>query len=175
MAEIRSWSLRVVFKNNDSLRGAKTVQNVLIDILDIDSPSLTAAYDYWDNVRGEKFAPNLKEFKLEALPPAIIPRTTVVDFEGPPFDYRYRFFGTEVVRVAGMELTGKRYYADMIEGFGFANAQTFPTMIETRQPIATRTVWLSVKSLRYVTKTLRMPLSADSETVTGGVTVYQFE
>lgn len=165
----------MVFKNNDSLRGAKTVQNVLIDILDIDSPSLTAAYDYWDNVRGEKFAPNLKEFKLEALPPAIIPRTTVVDFEGPPFDYRYRFFGTEVVRVAGMELTGKRYYADMIEGFGFANAQTFPTMIETRQPIATRTVWLSVKSLRYVTKTLRMPLSADSETVTGGVTVYQFE
>ena len=68
MAEIRSWSLRVVFKNNDSLRGAKTVQNVLIDILDIDSPSLTAAYDYWDNVRGEKFAPSLKEFKLEALP-----------------------------------------------------------------------------------------------------------
>lgn len=165
----------MVFKYNDNLRGAKTVENVHIDILDIDSPSLTAVYEYWDDVRGEKFAPSLKEFKLEALPPAFIPRMTIVDFEGPPFDYLYRFFGTEVVRVAGMELTGKRYYADMIEGFGFANAQIFPIIIETRQPIAARTVWLSVKSLHYVTKTLRMPLSADGETVTGGVTIYQFE
>ena len=165
----------MVFKYNDNLRGAKTVENVHINILDIDSPSLTAVYEYWNDVRGEKFAPSLKEFKLEALPPAFIPRMTIVDFEGPPFDYLYRFFGTEVVRVAGMELTGKRYYADMIEGFGFANAQIFPTIIETRQPIAARTVWLSVKSLHYVTKTLRMPLSADGETVTGGVTIYQFE
>lgn len=165
----------MLFAQGDNLRGAKTLENLTVDIADIDSPLIQGACAHWNHVRGDKFAPTLAEFKLDDLAPSIIPYITIADFEGPPFDYRYRFFGTKVVEIAGMELTGKRYYADSIEGFGFANAQAFPVMIETRKPAATRTVWLSVKSLRYTATTLRLPLSADSKTVTGGVTVYHFE
>jgi hypothetical protein len=167
--------VQVAFTNNDNLRGAKTLENVQVEISKIDIPPLMEIYAYWRRVRGEKIAPSLRQFKLDELSPSIVPYTTIVDFEGPPFDYRYRFFGTMVVQVAGMELTGKRYYADNIEGFGFANSQIFPNMIETREPIATRTVWLSVKSLRYAATTLRLPLSSDGDSITGAVAVYFFE
>lgn len=163
------------FAQDDNLRGAKTLENVPVDISGIGSPLIQGAYAHWNQARNDKFAPTLAEFKLDDLDVSIIPSVTIADFEGPPFDYHYRFFGTKVVEIAGMELTGKRYYADNIEGFGFANAQAFPAMIETCKPAATRTVWLSVKSLRYTTTTLRLPLSADTKTVTGGVTVYHFE
>jgi len=165
----------LLFAQDNNLRGAKTLENLPVDIAGIDSLLIQGAWAHWNHVRGDKFAPTLVEFKLEDLDPSIIPHITIADFEGPPFDYRYRFFGTKVVEIAGMELTGKSYYADNIEGFGFANAQEYPAMIEKRKPAATRTVWLSVKSLRYTATTLRLPLSADTKTVTGGVTVYHFE
>jgi hypothetical protein len=98
----------------------------------------------------------------------------VVDFVGPPLDYFYRFFGSKMVEVSGMELTGKTYYADGIEGYGFVNAEIFPEMIAERRPICTRTHWISVRALHYATITVRLPISADGESVTSGVTVNQF-
>ena len=47
-------------------------------------------------------------------------------------------------------------------------------MIESRRPIASRTVWLSRKSIKYVSTILRLPLSEDGETVTNGVAAYHF-
>jgi len=167
--------LLLIFRHNDNLRGAKTLENLRVDISDVDIPPLLEVLDYWNRVRGEKFAPSLKEFKIDELAPSIIPCMTIVDFEVPPFDYRYRFFGSMVVQVAGMELTGKRYNADMIEGFGYVNAQIYPEMIEDPRPIVTRTTWLSLKSLQFIATTLRMPLSDDGKRVSGGVTVYNFE
>ena len=162
------------FAKDDNLRGAKTLEDLRIPLSEVDVPALAEVHAYWLDARGEKFAPTLQEFKLHDLAPAIIPYVTIVDFEGPPFDYRFRFYGTKIVEVSGLELTGKRYNADMIEGFGYANAQVFPVMIETRQPIVSRTTWLSVKSIRYVSTILRLPLSADGTGVSGGVTVYHF-
>ena len=172
-----SWRLKMqlTFKNGDSLRGAKTLENVQVEISEIGIPALAQVHDYWDKVRGDAFAPSLRQFKLYELAPETVPYVTIVDFEGPPFDYRFRFFGTGIVELAGMELTGKRYNADRIEGFGYAGAQVFPTMIDTRCPIASRTRWLSLKSLEYVSTILRLPLSDDGATVTHGVAVYHTE
>jgi hypothetical protein len=139
----------LVFKLNDNLRGAKTNKISRINVDDVNNRQLTEVYEYWSKVRSEKTAPSLREFKLEDLQPDIIPLVTIVDFSGPPFDYRYRFFGSKVVQAAGMELTGKSYYGDEIRGFGYENSQIFPTMIDERQPIVTRTIWSSVKSLQY--------------------------
>jgi len=98
----------------------------------------------------------------------------IVDFVGPPLDYYYRFFGSHMVEISGLELTGKRYYADNVEGYGFVNAKIFPIMIEERRPVVHRMTWISVKQLLYATTTVRLPLSADGQNVTGGVTVNQY-
>ena len=163
-----------IFEHDDNLRGAKTLEDKRIEISGIESPDLLAVHAYWETVRGEKFAPSLAEFNLIGLPADVIPFVSVVDFQAQPFDYRFRFYGTKLVEASGMELTGKWYNADHVEGFGFANAQTFPTMIESRRPVASRTVWLSRKSIKYVSTILRLPLSRDGEAVTNGVAAYHF-
>lgn len=164
-----------MYRFTDDLKVESIVNMARLDVGEIDFPLLVKVYEYWDRVRGEKFAPSLKEFHLDDLPPAIIPNMAVVDFIGPPLDFLYRFFGSAMVEASGMELTGKRYYADKVKGYGFVNAKMFPTMIEERRPIVSRTEWVSVKGLRYATTTVRMPLSADGTNVTGGVTVNQYQ
>ena len=159
----------------EDLKIATIIETVRLDIDAVEFPALVEVYRHWDSVRGGKFAPSLKEFRLEDLAPAIIPSMAVVDFIGPPLDFLYRFFGSQMVVVSGMELTGKRYFADKVEGYGFVNAKLFPVMIEERRPIVTRTKWISVKSLHYATTTVRLPLSADGENVTGGVTINQYQ
>ncbi len=164
-----------MYRFTDDLKAASILETTRVGVTEIDVPALTEVYDYWRQVRGAKFAPSLREFKLDELPPAIVPSMAVVDFQGPPLDYFYRFFGSKMVEISGMELTGKRYYADNVQGYGFVNAEVFPIMIEERQPIVTRTKWVSVKALLFITTTIRLPLSADGETVTGGVTANQFQ
>ena len=153
---------------------AYIVEKEILDLADLDDPELTAAFAYWDRVRRGRVGPPVGEFRLETLPPSIIPSIAVVDFLGPPIDFRYRFFGSHMVEVAGQELTGKRYFADNIKGFGFINAEMFPVMIDRRRPIYSRTRWISVKDLKFTTTSIRLPLSEDGETITGGVVVDRF-
>jgi hypothetical protein len=143
------------------------------DIVDLD---IYAAYKYWDDLRKGAIGPTQRQYKLEVLPPKLIPRMAIVDFIGPPQDYFYRFFGTAMAEAAGQELSGKFYIRDKIEGYGFVNARLFPIMIETRKPMFHRTVWESVKGVLLQTTSLRLPLSNDAQTVTGAVTanVYSF-
>lgn len=141
---------------------------------DIAALDIDAVCRQWDRVRGECFAPTLRAFRLDELPPALVPRMAIVDFVGPPLDYFYRFFGTGMTEIAGQELTGKTYYADKIEGYGFVNAKLFPVLIETKSPMFHQITWESVKGLLFVTTTARLPLSNDGSQVTGAITANVF-
>ncbi|MBO6948011.1 MAG: hypothetical protein JJ855_08525 [Rhodospirillales bacterium] len=136
---------------------------------------IMAAYRYWDEQRGGNFAPPRRSFRLEELPPRLIPYMAMIDFLGPPLDFYYRFFGGAMAEVSGRELTGKTYYADKIEGYGFVNARLFPILIERKTPMVHRTTWESVRGLRLVTVTLRLPLSNDGMNVDGAVTANSYE
>jgi hypothetical protein len=160
---------------HDDFKAARIVKSDFMDIADLDVPGLLKARDYWDDVRAGKVGPPRNKFRLEALPNDVIPCMAVVDFTGPPLDYHYRFFGTRMVDIAGQELTGRRYYADNIKGYGFVNAELFPIMIEKRKPICSRTQWVSVRGVDITTTTVRLPLSEDGQTVTGGVTANNFK
>lgn len=146
-----------------------------ITLDDIADMPIMAAYHYWDDRRGEDFAPPRKSFHLEELPPRLIPYMAMVDFLGPPLDFYYRFFGSAMAEVSGRELTGKTYYADKIEGYGFVNARLFPILIERKTPMVHRTTWESVRGIRLVTATLRLPLSTDGINVDGAVTANSYE
>ncbi len=98
----------------------------------------------------------------------------LVDILGPPLDFHYRFFGGKMVEVSGVELTGKTYYADRIEGYGFANAKLLPVMMTERVPMFTRTRWISVRGVPFQTITVRLPLSENGKSTTGGATVNRF-
>ena len=94
---------------------------------------------------------------------------------GDPPDHYYRFFGTGMVEIAGQDLTGRRYYADNISGYGFVNAELLPIMAERRAPVWTRVQWVSENGREMTTISVRLPLSEDGESVTGAVTANRFE
>jgi len=163
-----------MFESIRDQRVAYIVGKEILDLANLDDPGHIAALEYWDQVRRGRVGPPVGEFRLETLPAAIIPCMAIIDFLGPPVDFRYRFFGTHMVEVAGQELTGKCYYADKIKGFGFVNAEVFPVMIERRAPVYSRSCWISVKNLKFTTTSVRLPLSQDGDTISGAVVVDRF-
>ena len=153
---------------------ARIISATEIGAEDIAGLSIGYAFDYWRRVAQGRFAPPRVEFHLDDLPPEVIPCVTLVDFIGPPLDYYYRFFGTAMREVSGVELSGKRYYADGVEGYGFVNAKLFPQLIERRQPLFHRIEWESRNGVPFLTTSVRLPLSDDGAMVTGAVTANDF-
>lgn len=151
-------------------RMAKFLEQIEITSDDIAGKEIEAALTYWDKVRGERFAPARRELKLDELPSKLIPAIAIIDFVGDPIDYLYRFFGTTLVQVSGMELTGKRYFADEIKGYGFVNEKLLPEMIALKKPKFHIVRWQSIRGVTYETTSVRLPLSDDGETVTGAMT-----
>ncbi|MEX0693824.1 MAG: hypothetical protein WD075_05205 [Rhodospirillales bacterium] len=153
----------------------RIIESAEITRADVARLDINAAYLYWDALRQDAVGPPQSAFKLDALPPRLVPCLAVIDFVGPPLDYYYRFFGSSMVEAAGKELTGKTYYKDKVQGYGFVNARLFPVLIEQRQPLFHRTIWESVKRVRLQTTSLRLPLSNDGVTVTGAVTANDYK
>jgi hypothetical protein len=145
-----------------------------LDFTDIEIPPLIEVHNYWSAIRGDVIAPSLRNFRLEDLTPSILPYVVLVDFIGPPLDYYYRFFGSKMVEISGIELSGKTYFADKVDGYGFVNAEVFPQLIEEKAPIYTKTRWISVKGITQTTTTARLPFSNDGENITGAVSVNDF-
>ena len=141
-----------------------------ISVKDIAGESVEAAFDYWRSIKGDNIAPSRRAFKVDELPPKLVPSVAVIEFVGEPLDFLYRFFGTHLVHVAGMELTGKRYYADNIVGFGAINETLIPELIARREPIFHHFEWESTRGVVYESKAIRLPLSDDGENINGMVT-----
>ncbi len=158
---------------HDSL--GSVIESAEIDQSEVVELDIYAAFLYWDELRNGGIGPAQNEYKLEVLPPRLIPRMAVVDFVGPPLDFFYRFFGTAMAEAAGQELTGKNYYQDNIQGYGFVNARLFPILIKNRKPMFHRTIWESVKGVHLQTTSLRLPLSNDARNVTGAVTANDYK
>ena len=163
-----------MFLMKDDFKLGKMLETERLEYADIDIPGLIAVHEHWSRVKGDNVAPSLRDFRLQDLPPKIVPFMALIDFVGPPFDFRYRFFGSKMVEGSGFELTGKTYYADKVEGYGFVNAKLLPVMIAKRHPLYTRTTWKSVKGLLFKTTSIRMPLSNDGTEITGAATVNDF-
>lgn len=149
---------------------AKFIDQSEISRHDIAGRDIEAALDYWDDLRGDRVAPTRAEFKVDALPPKLIPSMSLIDFVGEPVDFYYRFFGSNMVQVSGMELTGKRYYADNVQGYGFINAKLLPELIRRKEPIFHIVQWQSIRGLTYETRSARLPLADDDIKIIGAVT-----
>lgn len=159
----------------EDLKPGQRIQTEWVDISDITKPYLMDVFEHWDGVRDGKFAPSLLEFRLEDLPPQIVPYMVIVDILGPPVDFYYRFFGTKMVETAGFDISRKTYFADKVQGYGFVNAEIFPHVIKERKSLATLTSWISIKGMRFSTTTIRLPISANNKDVTHAVSVNHFE
>lgn len=137
-----------------------------IEIGDIDNLSLKAFLDYWNSLRGERYAPSWKDFDLMALGPNLIPYTTVVDVLLDPLDFVFRFWGTAHRNSMGIEKTGKSileqpWYRDR-EPF-----DEFSKVMNERCPLLIQAILtISGQNWKKIPVTvLRLPLSDDGKEV----------
>lgn len=153
--------------NNQEARLVELTDVGLDGIADLD---IAQVVEYWTAQSAGRMAPPLSDFHLDDISPPLLPRMSVLDFIGDPFDFRYRFFGIELVRLAGADLTGKTHFADGVVLFGNANIKLLPRMIAEKRPFCHRVVWQSNRGSHFTLTTARMPLSNDGTEITGAVT-----
>jgi hypothetical protein len=81
-------------------------QTVLRDSAQIAEPSLRRLYEYWLGKKGESRLPARRNIDPLDFPYAL-GRIMLVDVLGDPLRFRVRLHGSEMVRRAGYDLTGK--------------------------------------------------------------------
>ncbi len=70
-------------------------------------PDYKTCLDYWWGLKGDRWAPSWREWQWSEIPSDLIPYFVVVDVIYDPFDIIYRFWGTALVRMHNIEMTGK--------------------------------------------------------------------
>ena len=71
-------------------------------------PDLVEAHDYWQRLRGNRFAPRRQEVDPADIP-KLLPRVMLAEVEHrgeAEVDFRFRLSGTGICRVHGMDLKG---------------------------------------------------------------------
>ena len=127
--------------------------------------------DYWNRVRGDRFAPAWgSQFRLTDLPTSIVPNLTVIDRIDGGHNFFYRFWGTNHATLKGFEMTGKTIDRTPSRAIQQIATRQLETVIQRRRP----TVFLY--SVDYPNRhrkaefVLRLPLSTDGTRVDGVVT-----
>jgi hypothetical protein len=126
-------------------------------------PEFRALYRYWAQVRGDRWAPSWSEFRLDYLPAEIIPWCVVVDIHRDPLAFRYRFWGTRVSDLLGVDLTGK--FSDEIPSRPYAvrARAEYTQMLARKAAMYTDKSHINDMEMEVRYQILRVPFSTDSE------------
>jgi hypothetical protein len=134
---------------------------------------LQEVLEYWNRLRGQRWAPAWTDFRLLDLASPTIPFVIVLDVTPEPVDFIYRFWGTGNTASIGYDCTGMSVRQNKL--FSAKVFDECVALVEERRPI----VWFSKVMrndglFRKYTR-LRAPLSNDGVSVTHIVSVLQIE
>lgn len=134
-----------------------------------------ALLDYWQRLRGTRSFPSWKEIDPNQLKP-ILPHILATAVEYAPFRVLYRLVGTEIVRFAKLDFTGR--YADALnfqdEG-GEDWTRFYREVVDARQPGVGLVYWTVEGDLRRWIEFIICPLSSDGETIDRCIAVEDYE
>jgi len=129
-------------------------------------PAFSAAMEYWEKKRGSRFAPSWSDIELLDLPTSVIPNCIVLDLGADLQASRYRFYGSAVGDVHGMELSNRTISDVKPAAFREHILFQYQTVVEVREPRLFATLITVRSGARRQHYILRMPLSDDGDDVT---------
>jgi len=136
-----------------------------LDAGDVDNPDVSTFMAYWEDLRGDQFAPSWSAFDWSEIPTRCIPNFAVVDVVADPFDFIYRFWGTNLAQGQKQEMTGHSVRALNPREEGVSIFNQYAEVCEARKPVVFRS---SVKGWMHVDLSgiaIRMPFSSDGDVV----------
>jgi hypothetical protein len=138
------------------------------------SPRCTALLAYWNARRGKRAFPSRDDIEPAALKPHL-PHIMMLTVEYAPFRVRYRLVGTEIVRFAKFDFTGR--YADALDFQDDAGedwTRFYRESVAARQPARGVYHW-SVEGLRRWIEFLLCPLSSDGTEIDRFIAIEDYE
>ncbi|MDJ0951284.1 MAG: PAS domain-containing protein [Alphaproteobacteria bacterium] len=131
---------------------------------EIDHPSLSQLYDYWDRKRGERRAPGRQDIDPVDIP-RILPHLLMCEVVSDPRDYLVTLFGTALVEIFGADLTNESFNSICASPFTSGIRKEYDQVTESFTPIfgARDARWMGREHVRY--SRLLLPLSDDDQTV----------
>ncbi|WP_300297000.1 PAS domain-containing protein [Ferrovibrio sp.] len=127
-------------------------------VIAISHPDLRALYDLWLQKRGGGPAPSRGDFAVEELRPWL-GHLMIIDCDGE--DSRYRLYGTELVRIFGFDLTGRRV-ADCTTLIGDKPMLEYREIIRSAKPVYISRGSPSAREFLLMDK-LALPLMEDGK------------
>ncbi len=133
-------------------------------VISITDPNLKKLYDYWLRKRGARIAPKRADMNPEDLK-YILSYMYILDVIGPPYRFRFRLAGTDLVREYGGEITGK--FADEIDLDLVGNLilDEYASVARDGQPIATHWHYTKNDGRELEYEHLILPLSSDGKKI----------
>lgn len=132
----------------------------------------------WDEVRGDRFAPSWKELGFQAFPTRFIPFMFLVDVQTGPLDFKYRFIGTAICKIEGIEYTGKSVDDIQYPELAVAARERFEALYNDPRPTFFMMQEQEVNRSKMRTRVyggLRLPLSSDGVSMNQFVVLCHFE
>jgi len=130
---------------------------------------------YWNEKRGERFAPRWDEFSLSELPPLAIPLINVTDIVPEPLKSTYRFWGSGLTEVFGADYTGQGPQDVPPKSRGINMEGGCARLVRDRAPNFQIKDFETEKGLFGRALILRVLFADDGETVHQGLNSYFFE
>lgn len=132
---------------------------------------LRRVHAVWRDARGAHFAPTRRDLDLMALPAALLPFTSVTDYDPRTDRFTIRFFGTGLVAIDGVELTGHDLMDTPHPELRATLNDLFREVVHTRRENFREFTYVSMKGVTSMSITGRWPLSDDGRTVSAVLSV----
>ena len=144
-----------------------------VDIRDLPS-GLRSVHEYWDKLRGTAFAPPWSAIELMHFPAPLLPTTMVVDVHTPLEKSIFRYWGSRLTEIHGMEMTSRHPYDLTPPEFGRQLLVDHREIVEKKIPLAWHYSFLAAGGYVHSHSLIRLPLSDDGEAVNHIVVVVDY-
>jgi hypothetical protein len=130
---------------------------------------------YWNTIRGDRPFPVRDEIDPAEMKP-VLPHIMIVALEYQPFRVRYRLVGTEIVRFAKFDFTGR--YADSLKFQDDEAADWtiyYRAVADARQPGIGQTLWTVSGAIKRWMEFVICPLSSDGGIIDRCLAIEDYE
>ena len=133
------------------------------DVDDAVLPEFKVLYQCWVEARGDRWAPPWSEFHLNELPTDIVPWCVVIDVHQEPLKFMYRFWGTRVSELLGVDLTSKSSDDIPSQPYAVRARAEYTEMLEHKAAMYTDKPHINAMEREVRYQVLRVPFSSGSE------------
>lgn len=127
--------------------------------------ALKAVHEYWLSIKADRMAPAWKDVDLFNLPVHLVPTTLVIDIRVPLSKSTYRFWGSRLTVIHGVDMTTRHPYDINPKDLGLQLYKDHCEIVVKKCAMAGHYSFFASGGYVHSHSLIRLPLSDDGENV----------